>query len=145
MTVNGGTLMRRPVAALLLGLAVAAPLPAAETPEDAGQAAAESWLKLVDAGDYDASWDQAAKLFKGSVTKEHWRQAIGGSRGPMGRLVSRKLKSREYKEKLPGAPDGKYVVVKFDTVFEKKSTAVETVTPMMDPDGTWHVSGYFIQ
>jgi hypothetical protein len=25
------------------------------------------------------------------------------------------------------------------------AAAVETVTPMMDPDGTWHVSGYFIQ
>jgi hypothetical protein len=36
-------------------------------------------------------------------------------------------------------------VVKFDTVFEKKAAAVETVTPMMELDGTWHVSGYFIQ
>jgi Protein of unknown function (DUF4019) len=145
MTVNGGTLMRSRAAAVVLGLVLAAPSLAVEAPEDAGQAAAESWLKLVDAGDYDASWDQAAKMFKGSVTKEHWRQAIAGSRGPMGRLVSRKLKSREYREKLPGAPDGKYVVVKFDTVFEKKAAAVETVTPMMELDGTWHVSGYFIQ
>src|SRR5262245_23273852 len=138
-------LMRSSVAALLLGLALAAPLHAADAPEDAAQAAAESWLKLVDAGNYDESWDQAARLFKGSVTKEHWRDAIGGSRGPFGRPVSRKLKSREFRERLPGAPDGKYVVVMFDTVFEKKAAAVETVTPMMDPDGKWRVSGYFIR
>jgi len=30
-------------------------------------------------------------------------------------------------------------------VFEKKKAAVETVTPMMDRDGTWRVSGYFIK
>jgi predicted SnoaL-like aldol condensation-catalyzing enzyme len=27
--------------------------------------------------------------------------------------VSRKLKSREYAEKMPGAPDGRYVVVQY--------------------------------
>jgi len=130
---------------LLVGLVFAVPSRGADKPEDAAQAATESWLKLIDSGDYDASWEQAAKLFKGSITKEHWREAIGGSRGPLGRVVSRKIKSREYKERLPGAPDGKYVVVMFDTVFEKKAATVETVTPMMDPDGTWHVSGYFIR
>ncbi len=118
---------------------------AADKPEDAAQAAAESWLKLVDAGDYAASWDQAAKLFKGAVKQADWSQMAGGVRTPLGKLVSRKLKSREYMEKLPGAPDGKYVVIQYDTVFEHKASAVETVTPMADPDGAWRVSGYLIR
>jgi hypothetical protein len=46
---------------------LAGPGVAAEKPEDAAQAAAESWLKLVDDGNYAASWEQAAKLFKGAV------------------------------------------------------------------------------
>jgi hypothetical protein len=46
---------------------------------------------------------------------------------------------------LPGAPDGEYVVFQFDTQFEHKRAAVETVTPMRDPDGSWRVSGYFIR
>jgi hypothetical protein len=66
-------------------------------------------------------------------------------RSPLGKLVSRKVKSREYVEKVPGGPDGKYVVIQFDTVFQNKATAVETVTPMLDPDGAWRVSGYFIR
>ena len=66
-------------------------------------------------------------------------------RAPLGKLVSRKLKSREYAEKMPGAPDGRYVVVQYDTVFENKASAVETVTPMADPDGVWRVAGYFIR
>jgi opacity protein-like surface antigen len=128
------------VAALLAGSASAA-----VKPEDAAQAAAASWLKLVDAGNYGASWDQAAVLFKGAVTKSQWAQAAAGARGPLGALVSRRLKSRKYTERLPGAPDGKYVVIQFATAFEKKASAVETITPMLDPDGLWRVSGYFIR
>jgi Protein of unknown function (DUF4019) len=112
--------MRQLVWLCALGALLAGPSLAQGKPEDGAQAAAESWLKLVDSGDYDASWDQAAKLFKGAVTKGQWKQAMAAARVPLGKLVSRKVKSREYKEQLPGAPDGKYVVIQFDTVFEKK-------------------------
>jgi hypothetical protein len=124
---------------------LASPLRAAERQEDAAQAAAESWLKAVDSGDYGVSWDQAAKLFKGAVTKDQWKQAAAGVRDPLGRLVSRRVKSRTYTEKVPGAPDGKCVVIQFDTVFEKKASAVETLTSMVDADGVWRVSRYYIR
>jgi hypothetical protein len=118
---------------------------ASDKAEDAAQAAAASWLKLVDDGKYDASWDKAAALFKGAVTRDQWKQAAAGVRGPLGKLVSRKVKSRDYAEKVPGGPDGKYVIIQYEAVFEKKSSALETVTPMVDPDGAWRVSGYFIK
>jgi len=137
--------MKRLSIVCALAVFLGSPAWAAEKPEDAAQAAAESWLKLVDDGKYEESWDQAAKLFKGAVTKEQWKMAVAGVRGPLGKLVSRKLKSREYMEKVPGGPDGKYVVIQYDTVFEKKAPAVETVTPMADPDGVWRVSGYYIR
>jgi hypothetical protein len=138
-------MMRSLTGAVLLAALLAGQTWAADKPEDAAQAAAESWLKLVDEGSYDASWDQAAKLFKGAITREQWKQAAAGVRGPLGKLVTRKVKSREYTEKLPGAPDGKYVVILIDSVFEKKAFAVETITPMLDADGAWRVSGYFIR
>jgi hypothetical protein len=137
--------MKRLSIVCALAVFLGSPAWADQKPEDAAQAAAESWLKLVDDGRYEEPWDQAAKLFKGAVTKEQWKLAIAGVRGPLGKLVSRKLKSREYMEKVPGGPDGKYVVIQYDTVFEKKASAVETVTPMVDPDGAWRVSGYFIR
>ncbi len=118
---------------------------AAEKPEDAAQAASDSWLKVVDEARYEASWEEAAALFKQAVTKDQWKAAVAGARGPLGKLVSRKVKSREYREQLPGAPDGKYVVIQYDAVFENRASAVETVTPMVDPDGGWRVSGYFIR
>ena len=133
------------VACLIGASALAGGAFAADKPEDAAQAAAESWLKLVDKGDYPASWEQAAKVFKGAVQQADWAKMAGGVRTPLGKLVSRKLKSREYTEKMPGAPDGRYVVIQFDTVFEHKASAVETIIPMADPDGAWRVSGYFIR
>lgn len=137
--------LRGSVMAACLVAFLAGPAMAADKPEDAAQAAAESWLKLVDDGQYGASWEQAARLFKGAVKQADWGQMAAGVRTPLGKLVSRRLKSREYTEKLPGAPDGKYVIIQYDTVFENKSSAVETVTPMVDPDGAWRVSGYFIR
>lgn len=132
-------------ACLIAAFAAAGGAFAADKPEDAAQASAEAWLKLVDGGDYAASWEQAARVFKGAVQQADWSKMAGGVRTPLGKLVSRKLKSREYAEKMPGAPDGRYVVIQYDTVFEHKSAAVETVVPMADPDGAWRVSGYFIR
>lgn len=121
------------------------PTQAADKPEDKAQAAAEAWLKLTDAGDAAASWEQAAKLFQGAVSRQQWGQTLAGVRPPLGTVSSRKLRSREYKERLPGAPDGKYVVIQYATVFKNKAAAVETITPMLDPDGVWRVSGYYIR
>jgi Protein of unknown function (DUF4019) len=114
-------------------------------PEDLAAPRAEAWLALVDQGQYAQSWDEAAELFKGAVTREQWAAAAKGARAPLGRLVSRQLKSARYAESLPGAPDGKYVVLQYAAVFENKRSAVETVTPMLDPDGAWRVSGYYVK
>jgi hypothetical protein len=107
--------------------------------------AADRWLKLVDAGDYKQSWNTACSLFRNAVTADQWAQQVGSVRKQVGALVSRKLKSAQYTTSLPGAPDGKYVVIQYDSVFQNKSDAVETVTPMLDKDGQWRVSGYFIR
>lgn len=55
------------------------------------------------------------------------------------------LKSQRYRTTLPGAPDGEYVVIQFKASFENKKAAVETVTPLLDKDGQWRVSGYFMK
>ncbi len=109
------------------------------------QKAAESWLALVDQHSYADSWEQAASIFRGAVSKQQWQKAVGSVRDPMGKVVSRKLKSAQFTTTLPGAPDGKYVVIQYETSFENKKSAVETITPMLDKDGQWRVSGYFVR
>ena len=137
---------RRWAAGAILASCVAAAgqLAAADKPEAAARASALAWLTLVDEARYDESWEEAAAYLRKALTKDRWRQDLGAARAPLGKLVSRKLKTAQYTEHLPGAPDGRYVVIQYDTVFERKAKAVETVTPMLDRDGAWRVSGYFI-
>lgn len=113
--------------------------------EKAAVAAAEKWLSMVDSGNYEQSWREAAGYFKNAVTEEKWVQSLNAVRNPLGKRISREVKSKIYQTSLPGAPDGEYVVIQFKTSFGNKKSAIETVTPMFEKDGSWRVSGYYIQ
>jgi len=112
---------------------------------DEGIAASNAWLEIVDAERYGDSWQQACAYFRGLVPKERWEQQIASVRAPLGPVLSREVTSAEYATKLPGAPDGEYVVIQYQTKFQNKADAIETVTPMRDPDGAFRVSGYYIR
>ncbi len=107
--------------------------------------AADAWLKLVDDGKYKETWEQAPTVFRNHVSPDKWEAKLRATREPLGAAVSRKFKSAQFKTNLPGAPPGEYVVIEYDTSFENKKDAVETVTPMRDTEGAWRVSGYFVR
>lgn len=110
---------------------------------DADEAAGK-WLALIDGRQYLDSWNQAASLFKQQVSADNWLQSISAARQPLGAMISRKLISATYATSLPGAPDGEYVVLQYQTTFRYKKSAVETVTPMLD-NKRWRVSGYYVR
>ena len=114
-------------------------------PDQEAVRAAEAWLALVDAGKYAESWKTAAPYLKSVVKEKKWLATMAPVRNPLGKVISRKLKSSEFTRELPGAPDGEYVVIQFTTAFANKASAIETVTPMKDKDGQWRVSGYLIK
>ena len=99
----------------------------------------------MDNGQYDRSWDAASPMIQQAIGKPQWAQKMGAVQGMFGKRVSRKLISQTPHTSLPGAPDGKYVVILFNTSFAKKASAVETITPKREADGTWKVSGYYIK
>jgi hypothetical protein len=113
--------------------------------EDAAIKSAKAWLALVDSEQYGESWDEAARFFKDAVPKIKWQQTMKALRKPFGKNMSRELKSKSYQTSLPGAPDGEYVVIQFTASFEHKKSALETITPMREKDGTWRVSGYYMK
>lgn len=113
--------------------------------EEVAVSEALKWLSEVDDGKYADSWNNAAELFKSAVKKDQWVQSLQAVRKPLGNLVSRETMRATYKTSLPGAPDGQYVVIQFQAAFENKKAAIETVTPMLDKDGNWRVSGYYIK
>jgi hypothetical protein len=110
---------------------------------DADEAAGK-WLALIDGRQYLDSWNQAASLFKQQVSANNWLQSIRAARQPLGAMISRKLISATYATSLPGAPDGEYVVLQYQTTFRYKKSALETVTPMLD-NNRWRVSGYYVR
>ncbi len=113
--------------------------------EKSAQLAVEKWLSHVDAGQYAASWQEASSYLQGSVTESGWAMTVQGVRKPLGTVLSRHLKSAQHTTSAPGAPDGHYVIMQFDTCFEHKQVAVETVTFMQEQDGTWKAAGYYIK
>ena len=113
--------------------------------KSAAQKSAEEWLALIDIGSFAESCKTAAGYFQTAVSQDQWEHTIVAVRKPLGDMVSRKFKSAQYTKSVPGAPDGEYVILQFDTSFANKKEAVETVTPMLDPDGKWKVSGYYIK
>lgn len=111
----------------------------------AAEAAAQTWLGLLDNGNYAQSWSTAAKHFRDSIAQSRWESQVSAVRGPLGTVKSRRVASARFERSLPGAPDGEYVVIQFTSSFEHKAAATELVTPMKDADGQWRVSGYYIR
>lgn len=137
-----------PVLRSLLPALLAAVFPLttlADEKTDGAVKAAEAWLALVDAGDFAASWAEAAPFFKEKVPEDTWVTMVASVRKPLGEVKSRKLDSAMFTTTLPGAPEGEYVVIQFKTDFAGKPESVETVTPMKDAKGVWRVSGYYIR
>lgn len=132
--------------AVLLAVAAASiPSFAADENVKPAVSAAERWLALLDAGQYGQCWDQADGFFQQKVTKEQWEEAMKTVRAPLGKMESRHLMGAEYKTDLPEAPPGKYVILQFQTKFANAPNMIETVTPMLEKDGQWRVSGWFIK
>jgi len=129
-----------PLFFLLAGTAVAEESEAVQLAEEATQ----SWLTLVDAGNYAESWREAAAIFKQQLTEREWVDTASAVRTPFGSLASRQLQSAEYSTTLPGAPEGEYVVLTFEAEYEHMPSAIETATAMMD-EGEWRVAGYYIR
>ena len=113
--------------------------------EAAAVEAAEAWLNLADRGEYSQCWEDAAAYLKNAVDRRDFVKQLGAARKPLGKVVLRRLESKQFVTSLPGAPDGQYVVLTYHTSFENRASATETITPMLDRDKKWRVSGYYIK
>lgn len=107
--------------------------------------AALKWLEKIDNKKYESSWKDADILIQNAVIIEKWETTISPSREPFGQVISRNINDQKSYTELPGAPDGEYIIITFDTSFEQKKSSKETITMKKGEDGAWRVAGYFIQ
>jgi hypothetical protein len=134
-------MMKAAALALVTLSAPAIASPDAVTPE---VAAANDWLKQLDAKNWNESWEGTGKLFQSNLTQEQWTKTAQAVREPLGAVISRHILGVTKTTTLPGAPDGEYGVLTYSTAFTNKASAVETVVLIHDGE-QWKIVGYFIR
>ena len=127
---------------LFAGPAAQAQDAASEAP---AKAAALQWLALSDAGNYAATWEQAAKSLQSQLPKATWLSLMQTHRAPKGALKSRQFSQAMFTKTWQGLPDGEYGVLQFNATFERPPALAETVMLQKDADGVWRVNGYLIK
>jgi D-alanyl-D-alanine carboxypeptidase len=99
----------------------------------------ESWLSLIDGGDYDKAWEQVSDRLKMRVPKGMWESMIRDSQRENGKLKARKLVN------ITSSKSGrKLVAVQFDTEFSKLPSATESIVLEFE-DGEWRITNYSIR
>jgi len=122
----------------------ARPVEATSTASSQGAEDALAWVALLDQGQWDESWRTAGALFRAQLTPGAWATSVRSVREQVGPLVSRVQKSATRTTTLPGAPEGEYEVIQYQTRFGDKPDAIETVV-LVREGSTWKVVGYFIR
>jgi len=105
----------------------------------------QTFLNHINKKEYTKTWDNAATYFQKAISKEQWNKSLEAVHTPLGKVFSRKQISKTPKSKLPGAPDGSYIIYQFQSSFAKKTTAVETITFLESPKNSWKLVGYYIK
>ncbi len=105
---------------------------------------AVSWLAITDSTEYDRSWEQTGEIFQEALSKDQWKVKLEKTRAPLGAVRSREFKTAKAARSLPGAPEGQYMVIQYETEFERSPKMIETVTVIQEDEGAWRVVGYFV-
>ncbi len=113
---------------------------AAAAAESAPVTAARQFLALVDANDWDGSWNAVGQAMKVLNTRAVWTEVSNKVRAQFGAPVSRALVSAEF---APAPPAG-YWVVKFRARYANKADATEILS-LADEGGNWRVVGITIE
>jgi len=111
----------------------------------AAKKAALAWLTLADAGKFEETWVEAASMFQKKQTKAAWAKGLGGARPTMGKIVTRTYLNHEIRTVLPELPPGKYITVRFVSVFEKHKDGAESVTLVKDGTRGFRMMSYFLK
>jgi DNA-binding CsgD family transcriptional regulator len=108
--------------------------------DNEARSAAHEWLELLDAGDWEKTYDRTATSFRRDNTLQVWTAASLEAREPLGEVLSRVLTSDD----VPPTPQG-YRVMKFRTRFANRTgDAIETLS-LVREDGGWRIAGIFIE
>lgn len=108
------------------------------------EAAVLAWLEAIDQGEYEQAWEKSSPLLKTPLSASMLQRVVALARGDSGGVESRRRIRVSQYTSMPGAPHNDYKEFEFQTLFTNNQRVVEVVTPHLE-EGTWRVSGYYIQ
>lgn len=119
--------------------------PVTEMPsdEDAARESVDTWMALLDAGNYSEAYEATGSFFKEEVTAEEFLNSMQERQAILGAVESRTLSSTQRLSTLPDAPPGAYFVFELDGVYELRPTARERVTAVSESGG-WPIVGIYL-
>lgn len=114
-------------------------------PEAAATQVALRWIKLVDSEQYKESFEELSPLIQKGLTLDEWIKSLSTARNALGKVTQRKVEKAFYTTELPDAPAGEYVVVHFETYFEKREDRITEILIPTLIKGEWRIAGYYFK
>ncbi|QHD49539.1 DUF4019 domain-containing protein [Vreelandella aquamarina] len=136
--------MPKPLALFLSALLLALTTYAQASSVEAAEAAALAWLEAIDQGEYEQAWEKSSPLLKTPLSPTMLQRVVTLARSELGSVESRRRIRMSQYTSMPGAPRNDYKEFAFQTQFTNNQRVVEVVTPHLE-EGTWRVSGYYVQ
>ena len=112
---------------------------------ESAQELALSWLTLTDNRQFESSWNDASTFFQAAISESGWVSSLSPARSSLGGLTTRRITASTFSKTLRGAPYGRYIVFEFDTSFEKRVSATETLAMIKVGNDMWRVAAYSIR
>jgi DNA-binding CsgD family transcriptional regulator len=103
-------------------------------------ASARQWLAMLDADDWDGTWNATGQSFKALNTSAIWTDVSKTVRARFGHIKSRELASTDF---VPAPPAGLWVL-KFRAHYANQADAIETISLTREND-SWHVVGVYVE
>lgn len=136
-------------AIIALILALCLPLTAGAQTNDkkveAAKQAAQEWLALLDADEYEATWEASAPSFKAGMSADDWAGRLRQAHSTLDTLTSRTLVAARHTTSLPNpnAPEGEYAVVQYRATYGARDMS-ETILLSFE-DNEWGHVGYYVR
>ena len=106
---------------------------------------ANAWLQLVDQEKYADSWNNASTTLKLVMSEKEWTKYLEKMRKPLGKMTEREMLQQRTFINPPGAPQGEYVVIFYQTAFNARPQANEQIIMIKESDDKWRPMSYFFR
>lgn len=103
---------------------------------------ANHYVSAIDKELYLQSWTEGDQLFQHTISKDDWVKGLSRNRKPLGHVISRKFKDQRLAMDPQGLPKGAYMVVEYETFFDREPISLELLTLRQGDDGVWRVLTY---